>query len=48
MLFRVLEACLTIVAIVLTMKEVVLPLIQDKPLFPMIRKTVVETKKEQE
>lgn len=38
MLFRILELCLSIIAIALTTTEVILPLLREKPLFPMIRK----------
>lgn len=43
MLLRILELCLTIVVLVLTTKEIVLPLILNKPLFPMVRKTMQAT-----
>lgn len=40
MLLRILELALTIIVLVITAKEIVLPLIADKPLFPSIRKTL--------
>lgn len=45
MLFRVLEFCLTVIALTLTMKEIILPLLANKPLFPMLRKTNQELAK---
>lgn len=47
MLLRVLELCLTIVALGLTTTEVILPLLREKPLFPMVRKTFQAGKDDQ-
>lgn len=44
MLFRILEFCLTAIFLVITIKEVILPLMRDQPLFPMIRKTINDKK----
>ena len=46
MLLRALEICIVLIAVVLTMKEIVVPLFLDKPLFPMVRKTIHENTKE--
>lgn len=43
MLLRILELCLSIAAIAFTTTEVVLPLMREKPLFPMFKKTIVTT-----
>lgn len=45
MLFRVLELCLTVIALVLTTREIILPLIWNKPLFPLLRATVQDNQK---
>lgn len=37
MLLRVLELCLTLVAVAFTWKEVLSPMLGNKPLFPMFR-----------
>lgn len=44
MLFRILEFCLTAIALVICIKEIILPLMRDQPLFPMIRKTINDKK----
>lgn len=46
MLWRVLELCLTVIFLTLTLKEIVLPLIKDEPLFPLVRRTIREQQKE--
>ena len=46
MLLSALEICIVLIAVVLSMKEIIIPLFLDKPLFPMIRKTIHENKKE--
>ncbi len=45
MLLRILEFCLTAIALVVCVKEIILPLMTNQPLFPMIRKTIDEKKK---
>jgi hypothetical protein len=36
MLYRVLEVCLMLIFLVLTVKEIIIPVFTNKPLFPLV------------
>ncbi len=46
MFLRILELAATLIVLTVTVKEIILPLIFDKPLFPLLRKTAADVREE--